>query len=257
MAYTEVEARKLVIEAGLLLVEKKLVARTWGNISARISDNEFIITPSGKAYKDLKEEDLVKVKIDDLSYEGNIKPSSEKKIHASAYALRNEVNFIIHTHQDYATAISVEGVDYPFAPCAKYGLPGTKKLQKNVSKVIKDNPYSSSFLLERHGALILGLNFDDCFNKTNKLEDFSIDYFKKNTNINQKNKKDKPYLDDYAQMFGFKEKACEDDLEAIVLIKHKNALAKEFANKAKPMNFFDVILQNFVYKKKYSKLKGK
>ena len=35
MAYTEQEARKLVVEAGRRLLERGLVARTWGNISAR------------------------------------------------------------------------------------------------------------------------------------------------------------------------------------------------------------------------------
>ncbi|MFC2662155.1 MAG: class II aldolase/adducin family protein, partial [Eubacterium sp.] len=57
MSYTEEEARKLVIEAGHRLLEEGLTARTWGNISARISDSEFIITPSGMAYEDLQPEE--------------------------------------------------------------------------------------------------------------------------------------------------------------------------------------------------------
>lgn len=109
-------ARALVIEAGYKLLESELVARTWGNISVRISDTEFVITPSGRAYETLTPADLVKVRIDDLSYTGNIKPSSEKGIHADAYALRPDVNFVIHTHQLYASAIGVEDQDMPFAP---------------------------------------------------------------------------------------------------------------------------------------------
>ena len=34
MGYSETEARQLVIKAGYELVEKGLIARTWGNISA-------------------------------------------------------------------------------------------------------------------------------------------------------------------------------------------------------------------------------
>ena len=90
MYYTEEEARRIVIEAGHRLLESKLVARTWGNISARISETEFVITPSGRAYETLGEEDLVTVKTDGL-YEGDIKPSSERGVHADAYALRNDV----------------------------------------------------------------------------------------------------------------------------------------------------------------------
>lgn len=37
MAYALQEAKELVIKAGLKLVESGLVARTWGNISARVS----------------------------------------------------------------------------------------------------------------------------------------------------------------------------------------------------------------------------
>ena len=58
MAYTEEEARGLIIEAGHRLLETHLVARTWGNISARISDTEFLITPSGRAYETLTEDEL-------------------------------------------------------------------------------------------------------------------------------------------------------------------------------------------------------
>ena len=118
MYYSETEARKIVIEAGLKLVEKKLIARTWGNISARISSDEFIITPSGRAYDSLSPSDLVKVRIKDCSYSGNIKPSSEKGVHAAAYSLRSHVGFIIHTHQYYASAVAAECRSISAAPCA-------------------------------------------------------------------------------------------------------------------------------------------
>ena len=108
MYYSDNEARKLVIEAGLKLAEKKLIARTWGNISARISKEEFVITPSGRSYETLRPEDLVVVRVKDCSYDGPVKPSSEKGVHAAAYGLRSEVNFIIHTHQYYASAVAAD-----------------------------------------------------------------------------------------------------------------------------------------------------
>jgi len=168
--YTEKEARDLVIKAGLELLRTELIARTWGNISARVSDTEFIITPSGRAYDTLKPEELVKVNMETLKHEGNIKPSSEKGIHAHAYLLRKDVNFVIHTHQYYATAIGAEGKDMPFAPCAGYGLPGTGKLKEAVSKCIADNPSSKAFLMEKHGALCLGVSYEDAFKEAENLE---------------------------------------------------------------------------------------
>ena len=185
MAYTENEARSLVIKAGLELVEKQLIARTWGNISARISDKQFIITPSGRAYDSLKPEELVKVNISDLSYEGDIKPSSEKGIHASAYALRPDVDFVIHTHQFYASAVCAEEKDTEFAPCAAYGLPGTKKLRKNVAAAIENNPQSRSFLLAKHGTLLLGRSYEQAFALAEELEDKSRAVFEKRVNVSE------------------------------------------------------------------------
>ena len=50
MATDEEKAKRAVIQAAKELVKKGLVARTWGNISARISDTQFVITPSGLSY---------------------------------------------------------------------------------------------------------------------------------------------------------------------------------------------------------------
>ena len=41
--------------------EEQLIARTWGNVSARVSENSFLITPSGKSYDDMTLDDLVLV----------------------------------------------------------------------------------------------------------------------------------------------------------------------------------------------------
>lgn len=233
--YSEQEARELVIKAGMMLVERGLVSRTWGNVSARISDKEFIITPSGKAYEDLSENDLVKVAISDCSYEGEIKPSSEKKIHAAAYSLRSNANFIIHTHQHYACVVGADELDMPFAPCAEYGLPGTDGLKKNVVKCINENSSCKKFLLAKHGTLLLGESMDEAFRLSSELEEeckeqlykripsmdpYNLDTrdvsFLENENVLfakliqdvfiaeccSAGIKVKPYLDDYAQMIG-------------------------------------------------------
>ena len=52
-------AREQIIAAGRELVRTELVARTWGNVSARLSATEFAITPSGKAYENIRPEDIV------------------------------------------------------------------------------------------------------------------------------------------------------------------------------------------------------
>ncbi len=105
------QAKEIVIAAGKKLVETGLIARTWGNVSCRIDEQTFVITPSGKAYESLTPDDIVLVRMDDLSYDGDVKPSSEKGIHAQCYLLRKDCNFVIHTHQSNASIISALGSD--------------------------------------------------------------------------------------------------------------------------------------------------
>ncbi|MCK9169888.1 MAG: class II aldolase/adducin family protein [Treponema sp.] len=183
MAYTESDARALVIRAGLRLVETGLIARTWGNISARISDTQFVITPSGRAYETLTPEELVVVNTDDCSYSGNIKPSSEKGVHADAYRLRPDVNFVIHTHQEAATIAGLAGQALsgydsasgqllgPCVPCAAYGISSTKKLRKNVAAAVAANPGSNAVLMIHHGVLCIGKTFENAFAASSALED--------------------------------------------------------------------------------------
>lgn len=256
MIYSEKEARALVLEACKTLVDEELIARTWGNVSARIGEDEFIITPSGKAYQGMKESDLVKVKASDLSYEGDIKPSSEKGIHAAVYLLHKDVGFVIHTHQLYASVVSILGKDTDFAPCADYGLPGTPKLWKQVSACMNKHLDSEKFLLQRHGALCFGSSMENAFDNVRTLEKESKALFEKNKVDASDRKKTKAFIDDYAQIMGpHMNPVAGEDAQAVCLISEKNALAACYTKDAKPMGFFDVRLQNYIYKNKYSKLR--
>ena len=255
--YTEKEARELVLKAGLRLVETGLIARTWGNISARISDTQFVITPSGRAYESLKPEDLVAVNIEDLSYGGNIKPSSEKGIHAASYKLRPDVNFIIHTHQHYASAICADEQDTAFAPCAKYGLPGSDKLKENVELCVAIHPDFKAFLLAKHGTLCLGESCEEAFAVAEKLEDDCRELFAKESRKRKPRVYSQPWLDDYAQLIGRKKQDAEfEDAEAAKMIIEKNRAAAEYVKNAKPLGLFDAAMQRAVYVFKYSKLKN-
>lgn len=287
MYYSLEEAQKLIIEAGHKLLEKGLTARTWGNISARISFTEFLITPSGRAYEDLTPDELVIVQVHDASYEEGKKPSSEKAFHSAIYKLREDASFIIHTHQFFASAISVNGENYDFAPCCAYGLPGTEALKKAVAQAVIDNKNQKSFLLKNHGALCIGDSYEESFALIDELEENSKALFKEKTDgyfaagldyndytlavfisvAKNINRTLRPYIDDFAQFFGpsvdlseGEEKLCVgEDSEAMKMVLIKNCAAAIYASRvgAKPLGSFDSFLQRMVYKFKYSKLKNK
>ncbi len=181
------QAKETVIRAGKELIAAGLIARTWGNISCRISETQFVITPSGRAYETLTPEEIVLVNIEDLEYEGEIKPSSEKGIHAACYKLRPEVNFVIHTHQVNASIVSALGMDINNVegenaqvvgnnlPIASYGLPGTKKLRKGVINAITRSDAKAA-VMAHHGAVCMGVDYDDAFNVAQKVEDICEQY---------------------------------------------------------------------------------
>ena len=181
------EARELVVLAGKKLLGSGLIARTWGNVSCRISDYQFVITPSGRAYENLNPEEIVAVNIEDGSYAGNIKPSSEKDLHAEFYKHRKDVNFIIHTHQVNASAVSPLCMDIPVSghlmtgsfgnkvACAAYGLPGTQKLMKEASAALARSE-GKAILLAYHGAVCLGKDMEEAFQVASDLERVCKDF---------------------------------------------------------------------------------
>jgi L-fuculose-phosphate aldolase len=180
-------AKQLVIEAGEKLVEAGLIARTWGNVSCRVDDKTFVITPSGKPYIGLTPDDIVEVAIADLAWSGDVKPSSEKGIHAEVYKAYPEANFVIHTHQKIASAISAlkHGIDTVTGEAAEligntvllgsYGLPGTKTLRKGVTAALKASP-SKAVIMAHHGALCFGKDLEEAFAVAHMLEKLSASY---------------------------------------------------------------------------------
>ncbi|WP_051204458.1 class II aldolase/adducin family protein [Butyrivibrio sp. VCD2006] len=179
---TKEEIQKLreeIIDVSLSLLESGLIVRTWGNISAKIDDKHYLITPSGIRYEDLKPDMLPLVSIEDGSYEGEYKPSSEFMVHTAIYKTRNDAEFIVHTHQVYATCVGALGKKRLKAehkekkiifPVADYALPGTKALADNVKSAAAKNSETRSIIMANHGAVCFGHNAEEAVKEAIKLE---------------------------------------------------------------------------------------
>lgn len=180
-------ASQQVIKASLDLVKSGLIARTWGNISSKIDNESFAITPSGKAYDSLTEHDIVTVQTKDLSWSHDLKPSSEKGIHSLVYQFKKDVHFVVHTHQINASSLSslhgsISVFDKATAkfigdkiPVAKYALPGTKPLMRNVGKALKAFS-SNAVIMGYHGAVCFGKDAKETFLVAQKLEHACQDF---------------------------------------------------------------------------------
>ena len=171
--------RELLVETGRELLEKNIVARTWGNTSCRVDDEHCLITPSGLDYMQTTEEDIVLLDLKSGEWEGRRKPSGERGVHIAAYRQFPGVNFVIHTHQNYATAIGLTGIDslqiteeekrqLGGLGAAAYGLPGMKKLTDAVDHVLQQG--IQTVLMVHHGVLVCGRDKAQAMERVQLLE---------------------------------------------------------------------------------------
>ena len=202
---SNIDKRREIIDTGIELLEEKLVARTWGNISARIDADNYLITPSGLDYTSMREEDIVSVNIKTGEYTGINRPSGEKGVHSAAYEVFDDVNFVVHTHQTYATAVSLAGFDSLEATAgspaglesfettagsptgsesfditeeeieklggialAEYGLPGTKEITNACKSALLTGAHT--VLMIHHGVLVLGKDKEEAMKRVKLLE---------------------------------------------------------------------------------------
>lgn len=176
---SNMDKRREIIDTGIELLEEKLVARTWGNISARIDADNYLITPSGLDYTSMREEDIVSVNIKTGEYTGINRPSGEKGVHSAAYEVFDDVNFVVHTHQTYATAVSLAGFDslditeeeiekLGGIALAEYGLPGTKEITNACKSALLTGAHT--VLMIHHGVLVLGKDKEEAMKRVKLLE---------------------------------------------------------------------------------------
>lgn len=178
----EKEMREQIVEVGRRMYVKDFVASNDGNISAIIDENRILITPTGVCKGDLKKEDLLIVDYDGNVIEGNLKPTSEMKMHIAVYKKRKDVKAIVHAHPKAATAFAVAGLQLDKVTLpevifslgkiafANYGTPSTTQIPEEVDKVIDD---ADAVLLANHGALTVGKTPLDAYFKMETLNHFA------------------------------------------------------------------------------------
>lgn len=179
---SQTEINKLkqqIISAGLQLLQQGLVSRTFGNVSLRLDHTYMLITPSGRKYDDLQIQDIVKVNYHNLDYEGEVKPSSELKLHAEIYKVRKEINAIIHTHQQNASTLAAAHHELPpiiddqaqmIGPgvrLADYAASSSMQLVNNVIQALEGR---MAALMANHGAVCIGRNIEEAFVVSQVLE---------------------------------------------------------------------------------------
>ncbi len=174
MYQTIENAQKAVLQAVRDMVDNRLVASTWGNVSARVQNTDcVVITPSGVDYRSLSHEDLPVIDMDGEQKAGKYQPSSEKHLHLALYRRREDIHGIMHTHSVFASAFSVIREPIPpmiedmiqiaggEVPVAPYFLPGSRELGDGVAMTLGSD--LSAVLMANHGMVGVGRDVHEAF----------------------------------------------------------------------------------------------
>ncbi|MCS7104249.1 MAG: class II aldolase/adducin family protein [Thermofilaceae archaeon] len=167
------ELRRQIVRAFKIMERKGLNYGYSGNVSARVGEGVFIVTPSGKRKAALRPEELLVVDWEGNLIEGDGKPSVELPLHLAVYRNRKDVSAVIHAHPIYATVLSILRIDLEpvveelalyvggEVKVADYAPSGTEQLAENAVKTLADR---NAVILANHGVLACGKNMDEALN---------------------------------------------------------------------------------------------
>ena len=182
------DTRKALLKCVLRLCQKGLVQLNSGNVSARVSDDHLVITPTGISYDNMSEEDLIIIGLHGDTVEGKHKPSSETPMHTTVYRNIPDAKAIVHTHSPFAMAFAAVGRSIPIIsteglavrgpiPVADYACPGTEAQGWAAIKAMKEPPYVMGTLLKNHGVLVTGTNLSHAYSIACRIEMAAKIYF--------------------------------------------------------------------------------
>ena len=152
--------KKEIVRAGKKLWKRHYVDGNGGNISARVSDEFVICTPTLLSKGDLRVEDLALVDLENRRICGYRAHTSELLLHLEIYKTVPEAKAVIHCHPPYATAHAVAGVIpqsnlvpeqevfIGLVALSPYETPGTHEFARTVHTLAKDH---NTILLANHG----------------------------------------------------------------------------------------------------------
>ena len=118
---SEMDIKIEMCEIGKRVYNRGMVAANDGNFSVKLSENEFLCTPTGVSKGFMTPEYICKVDAEGNVIEANegFKPSSEIKMHMRVYKEREDVKAVVHAHPMYATTFAVCGLPLTERLCRK------------------------------------------------------------------------------------------------------------------------------------------
>ncbi len=179
----ENKLREKICHTGASLYARGLTFGASGNISVRLDDGGWLMTPTGSTMGSLDP-----AKLSRLDAKGNLlsgdKPTKESFLHQVMYQHRDSAKAVVHLHSSYAAAVSClqcqnnKNVLPPLTayyvmrvgklPMVPYYPPGDLNLAKAVGELAGDH---HAVLLANHGPVVSGNSLDSALYATEELEE--------------------------------------------------------------------------------------
>lgn len=151
-----------------------------GNLSWRIGENA-LVSGTGSWVPTLSKEKVAVCKIETGEVLNGVRPSMESGFHLGIFRERPDVNVVLHFQSCYATAVAcMKQVPADFnvtaeipchvgseIPVIPYFRPGSPELASHVIQAMKNH---NSALLQKHGQVVCGKNFDEIFERATFFE---------------------------------------------------------------------------------------
>lgn len=166
-----------------MLYQRHLVGGVGGNMAAR-SGKDIFLTPSGCSLRNIEPDSIVTM-LSEGEVSGKGTPTKDAASHLRIMKTRPDINVSLHLHGAHiiaASALLNPGIDSlpPLTPGFVYFaypltmmpflVPGTDELAEAVEKVFKDRS-SKAVLLQNHGLITIGSDFDDAFNAAEEIDE--------------------------------------------------------------------------------------
>ncbi len=179
----ETRARDEVCEIGLSLFSRGLTFGSTGNISVRLPDGGWLMTPTNASLGKLDPAKLSKFDAQGRLVSGD-KPTKEAFLHFCMYGQRADARAVVHLHSTHSVAVSLlADIDPRDAlppltayfvmrvgrlPLAPYFPPGDEALARAVETLAGEH---HAVLLANHGPVVAGTSLLNAQYATEELEE--------------------------------------------------------------------------------------
>lgn len=166
------------------MYDRKLTNSAGGNISIRVSDDTFLMTPtlSSKQYLwNLSPKQILVLDEYGNIIDGEGEKTREYNMHMACYDKNADIKCVVHAHALHSMVFATIGIDIPNLteatqkleqiPCLPYKKATSMELAQSVADYIeRDQKIPKVYLLNKHGVVSVGETLETAYDMIERVE---------------------------------------------------------------------------------------